>query len=480
MHPSHTHKASPAGEPLLLMVSESSSSLKRKRNDGSAGPSVSGAVFNVSTSIVGAGIMSIPAAMRVLGVIPCVLLIAAVAALANSSVEFLLRYTRCSGGSYAGVMGDAFGRAGAVVLNVCVVFTTMGTLIVYLIIIGDVMSGSAVGKDAHVGGAAGGLARALAGDDGEAQLRPAAVRLPAWCLARAARLAACRGLARALAGEAADGEAPTRLAATAGDSLRYTSAVSILLAVVFIIISLGIAVYTIFTGTVNMPRMFPDFSRLSSPFELFTAVPVIVVAFTFHFNVHPIRAELKSSSDMKAAVRISLVLCSAIYVLVGFFGFLLFGEATMADVLVNFDRSSGAGVPQALNDLARLSYALHLVLVFPLLNFSLRINVDELLFQGKRSPLATDTPRFMFLTAALMVLLYALAIVIPSIWTLIQYGGSVFPVSLSLIFPGAIVLRDIDGTAKKKDKAVALTMIMLAVISSSIAITANIMSSNRN
>lgn len=50
------------------------------------------------------------------------------------------------------------------------------------------------------------------------------------------------------------------------------------------LISLGIAVYALFKGTATMPRMLPDFSRLSSPFELFTAVPVIVVAFTFHFN----------------------------------------------------------------------------------------------------------------------------------------------------------------------------------------------------
>ena len=68
------------------------------------------------------------------------------------------------------------------------------------------------------------------------------------------------------------------------DSLRFTSAISILLAVVFMLISLGIALYALFKGTATMPRMLPDFSRLSSPFELFTAVPVIVVAFTFHFN----------------------------------------------------------------------------------------------------------------------------------------------------------------------------------------------------
>uniref|UniRef100_M8D0L3 Amino acid transporter transmembrane domain-containing protein n=1 Tax=Aegilops tauschii TaxID=37682 RepID=M8D0L3_AEGTA len=254
--------------------------------------SVLGAVFNVSTSVVGAGIMSIPAAMRVLGVAPALALIVGVALLANVAVDFMLRYTRGTP-SYAALMGGSFGRAGAKLLNVFIAFNCVGTLTVYLIII---------------------------------------------------------------------------------DSLRYTSALSILLAAVFMLITMGIAVYTVFTGTAKMPRMLPDFSTLASPFELFTAVPVIVVAFTFHFNVHPIRAELSKTSDMKSAVRISLVLCAAIYAAVGFFGFLLFGDATMPDVLANFDRSSGSGVPQALNDAARLSYALHLVLVFPLPLLSLRVN----------------------------------------------------------------------------------------------------------
>jgi amino acid permease len=164
--------------------------------------------------------------------------------------------------------------------------------------------------------------------------------------------------------------------------------------------------------------------------------------------VHPIRAELSKTSDMMAAVRVSLVLCAAIYAAVGFFGFLLFGDATMDDVLANFGDAT-VGVPQALNDAARLSYALHLVLVFPLLLFSLRVNVDELLFSGRR-PLATDTRRFVSLTASLMAVLYALAIAIPSIWTLFQYSGSTFAVTISLIFPGAIVLRYASHCLNKK------------------------------
>uniref|UniRef100_A0ACD5VSJ7 Uncharacterized protein n=1 Tax=Avena sativa TaxID=4498 RepID=A0ACD5VSJ7_AVESA len=434
-------KRAAADEPLLLPEFSGG-------HGGGGGASVSGAVFNLSTSIIGAGIMSIPAAMRVLGVAPTLVLIAAVAVLSDVSVEFMLRYTgwACGPPSYAGVMGDAFGRAGAAALNVFVAFTTAGTLVVYLIIIGDVMSGTAGAGEEHAG-VLGELFGARWWTEREFVMLVTAVvvLLPLVLLRRV-------------------------------DSLRFTSAVSILLAAVFMLITMGIAVYTILSGTAKMPRMLPDFSRLSSPFELFTAVPVIVVAFTFHFNVHPIRAELSKTSDMKSAVRISLVLCSVIYAAVGFFGFLLFGDATMPDVLANFDRSSGSGVPQALNDAARLSYALHLVLVFPLLHYSLRVNVDELLFPGRR-PLATDTRRFVALTAALMAALYVLAIAIPSIWTLFQYTGSTFAVCISLIFPGAIVLRDVHGIAKRKDKAMAATMIILAVITSSIAIASNIMTS---
>ncbi|KAM0827792.1 hypothetical protein ACQ4PT_067966 [Festuca glaucescens] len=412
---------------------------------GGGGASVLGAVFNVSTSVVGAGIMSLPATMRVLGVAPAVALIVAVALLSNTAVDFMLRYTR-SRPSYAALMGGSFGRAGAALLNVFVAFNCVGTLTVYLIIIGDVMSGPVSGGKGHAG------------------VLPEWFG-PHWWTGREAVLVAAAVILLPL------------VLQKRVDSLRYTSAVSILLAALFMLITMGITVYTIFSGTAKMPRMLPDFSRLSSPFELFTAVPVIVLAFTFHFNVHPIRAELSKASDMKSAVRISLVLCSVIYAAVGFFGFLLFGDDTMPDVLANFDRSSGSsGVPQALNDAARLSYALHLVLVFPLLHYSLRVNVDELLFPGRR-PLATDTRRFVALTAALMAGLYVLAIAIPSIWTLFQYTGSTFAVCISLIFPGAIVLRDVHGIAKRKDKAMAATMIILAVITSSIAIASNIMSS---
>lgn len=96
--------------------------------------------------------------------------------------------------------------------------------------------------------------------------------------------------------------------------------------------------------------------------------------------VHPIRAELGKPSDMSLAIRISLVICVAIYFAIGFFGYLLFGDIIMADILINFDQNSNSPIEKLLNDIVCLSYTSCLVLVGPVLNFSLRANIDELLF----------------------------------------------------------------------------------------------------
>lgn len=111
--------------------------LLQEKKQGEKRASVYGAVFNVSTSIIGAGIMSIPATLKVLGVIPAFLLITIVAWLVDISVKFLLRYTHSGDTTtYAGVMREAFGRVGSVSVQVCVMITNLGCLIIYLIIIG--------------------------------------------------------------------------------------------------------------------------------------------------------------------------------------------------------------------------------------------------------------------------------------------------------------------------------------------------------
>ncbi|GLT92893.1 hypothetical protein SLE2022_107050 [Rubroshorea leprosula] len=94
------------------------------------------------------------------------------------------------------------------------------------------------------------------------------------------------------------------------------------------------AISALIEGKANNPKLLPD--NKTSFFDLFTAFPVIVSAFTSQLNVHPITFELGKPSDITTAVRISLVLCAAIYFATGFFGYFIFGEEIMSGYTCKF------------------------------------------------------------------------------------------------------------------------------------------------
>ena len=68
------------------------------------------------------------------------------------------------------------------------------------------------------------------------------------------------------------------------ESLSLSSAVGVLLAVVFVGICFVMAVSALLEGKTKSPRLLPKLDNQASFLNLFTAVPVIVTAFTFHFN----------------------------------------------------------------------------------------------------------------------------------------------------------------------------------------------------
>lgn len=410
---------------------------------------VSGAVFNISTTMVGAGIMSIPATIKVLGIIPGLLVIVLVAVITDLTVEFMLR---CTGSgkavTYAGMVGESFGSVGSLAVKICVITTNLGVLIVYFIILGDVLCGNEFNGDTHLGilqqwfGIHWWTCRAFA-------LLTVAlfIMLPLVMLRRV-------------------------------DSLKYSSALSILLALVFVVICSSMALHALWSGKTQSVRILPDFSQVTA-LDLFTTVPIFVTGFGFHVNVHPIRAELVKPTDMSIAVRLSLLICVAIYFAIGFFGYLLFGESIMPDVLINFDQNSDSSIGRLLDDVVRLSYALHLALVFPIMNYSLRANIDELLFSKKnKPPLALDTPRFVSLTLVLLAFTYLLAVAIPNVWYFFQFLGSTTIPCLSFLFPAAIILRDRHDISKTKDQVIAIVVIILAVGTSGIAIWTNLYGSS--
>ncbi|CAK9158515.1 unnamed protein product [Ilex paraguariensis] len=408
------HRRSPRITPLIP-----------QKHEGSVencfdGASFSGAVFNLSTTIVGAGIMALPATLKQLGAIPGLIVIVLAAMLTESSIDMILRFSRASksASSYSALVGDVFGGVGRTLLQVCIVINNVGTLIVYMIIIGDVLSGTS-SDGVHYSG----LMEEWFGQQ--------------WWTTRPFLLLLTTLFVFA-----------PLLSFKRLDSLRYTSALSVGLAVVFVAITAGVAVIKLIDG---------------------------ITAYICHHNIHPIENELKDPTQMKLIVRTSITLCSSVYLATSFFGFLLFGDHTLDDVLANFDGDLGIPYGSLLNDVVRVSYGIHLMLVFPLVFFSLRLNLDGLLYPYA-IPIAFDNRRFFSVTTALMGFIFLGANFVPSIWDAFQFTGATATVAVGFIFPAAITLRDTYGIATKNDQLVSWIMIFFAVSSSTMAISSDIYS----
>ncbi|PIN19515.1 Amino acid transporter protein [Handroanthus impetiginosus] len=394
--------------PLLTRKKIESSSFSRQDFNGA---SFEGAVFNLSTTIMGAGIMALPATMNVLGLGLGIAVVVFVAVLTEFSVGMLLRYSKaCGADSYGGVMGDAFGEVGRGILQVCVVINNIGVLVVFMIIIGDVLSGSSSSGVHHPG--------VLESWFGKHWWNARFFVLVMTTLCVLTPLACFKRI----------------------DSLRHTSALAVFLALVFLFITTAIAIVKWVQGTTTTPRFLPDITDLNSIWSLFTVVPVLVTAYVCHFNVQSIANELEDRSRIKSVVRTSLALCSIIYIVTGFFGFLLFGNSTLDDVLSNFDTNVGIPFGSELNDAVRVSYALHLMLVFPVIFYPFRLNLDGLLFPSS-VPLASDNRRFSLLTVGLISVAFLGANFIPSIRDAFQFTSATAAVCLWFIFPVAIALR---------------------------------------
>ncbi|KAL5987488.1 Amino acid transporter avt6a [Asimina triloba] len=390
--------------------------------DGFSGASYAGAVFNLSTTIVGAGIMGLPATMKVLGLGPGIAMIVFVAFLTEASIDMLLRFSNAGKSvSYGGVMGDAFGKFGKILFQACVVVNNIGVLIVYMIIIGiashppgcsDVLSGTSSSGVHHSG--------ILEGWFGVHWWNGRFFVLLVTTLGVFAPLTSLKRV----------------------DSLRYTSALSVALAVVFVIITVGITIIKLINGSIAMPRWLPNIPDLTSVWKLFTTVPVLATAYICHFNVHSIENELEDSSQIQSIVRTSLGLCSTVYITTSFFAFLLFGDATLDDVLANFDSNLGIPYGSLLNDAVRICYALHLMLVFPIVFFALRLNFDGLAFPSS-GPLVLDNRRFVLMNAGLIAVVFLGANFVPSIWDAFQFTGATSGVCIGYIFPAAITLSSL-------------------------------------
>ncbi|WOG99282.1 hypothetical protein DCAR_0518630 [Daucus carota subsp. sativus] len=373
------------------------------------GSGLYGAVFNLTTTVIGAGIMALPATMKIMGIITGTIMIVVMGILAEVSIELFVRYSvESKADSYGEAVQNALGKNAKILSEICIIINNAGILVVYLIIMGDVMSGSWQ----HAGVFDQWWGHGFWDHRKLLILLVLIIFLAPLC-------------------------ALDRI-----DSLSLTSAASVVLAVVFIVVAFVVAFVKFLQGTLDSPRWVPDLSSTQAIMDLLVVIPIMTNAYVSHFNVPPIYNELegKSPEKMNRVGRITTVLCIFLYASTAISAYLIFANDTESDVLTNFDKDLGVPYSTGLNYFVRISYIIHLILVFPVIHFSLRQTVDTLLFEGA-PPLTESRQRCLALTGGLLLILYVGSTTIPNIWTAFKFTGATTAVSLGFTFPSLIALK---------------------------------------
>ncbi|KAL7590119.1 amino acid transporter AVT6E [Lactuca sativa] len=406
-----------------------------------------GAVFNLTTTVIGAGIMALPATMKVLGLVTGIVLILLMGILSEISVELLIRFSvQCKATSYGEVVEQALGSPARILSEICIVLNNAGVLVVYLIIMGDVMSGSPRHSGVFI---------QWFGANGFWENRRLIILIALVVL-----LAPLCALDRI-------------------ESLSVTSAASVVLAIIFVIVACVVAFIMVVEGKTDPPRLIPDFSSEQAILDLLVVIPIMSNAYVCHFNVQPIYNELegRSPQKMNKVGRLTTVICVFIYWSTAVAGYLLFGNNTEADVLTNFDKPLAIRFSEGLSYIVRVGYIFHLILVFPVIHFSLRQTVDALVFKGAK-PLCKSRKRCLGLTCVLLMLIYMASTMIPSIWTAFKFTGATTAVSLGFTFPALIALRLGGGSngLSSRERLFSWVMLVLAIMVSIVGVVSNIYS----
>lgn len=135
---------------------------------------------------------------------------------------------------------------------------------------------------------------------------------------------------------------------------------------------------------------------------------------------------------------------AALYVTGAVAGYLLFGEDTAVDVLVNFNSaalSASSSLFTVVAIIVQVLYCIHMITVVPIMFYPLRLACNDLLFGGLPKALEDDRPRFLGLTAGLLLLIFLISIFIPNLWLVFNLLGATATLLIGFVFPALLALR---------------------------------------
>ena len=397
---------------------------------------------------MGAGILSIPIVMRYIGIFPGTLFICFIAFVTIYSVNLLIQCQEITGKSgYSLFAKITLGPPGSLLVKIIIIINNFGLCCAYLRIFGETMKTTVqafVPKDSYWV------------TNWHNYLYILIISLIMLIFIFQKNI----------------------------DSLKKVSMVGVTSISMFVISLIALflykAIFHLFPQKITGKYFLPSCTAM----ECLQSLPTVFLAFTFQFNVFPIYFSLKDKSrkEMLDATKIGVAFCLLIFMLTGFFGFMMYGTNMNDTILkelyndmVHYKTSDN--FIKFLVIIINTSFVVSTLMSFPPMFFSLKKNfLNSLIFckkkcvfhhhegnkskdsgehQTETSKLNENSELFSnstqnIIIICLYIIMIVLTILIPKLKIIFHIVGSTAGNFISFIFPNIFYIRLIKMGKRKE------------------------------
>lgn len=201
------------------------------------------------------------------------------------------------------------------------------------------------------------------------------------------------------------------------------------------------------------------------PSGITQCLPIFSMALSCQMQIFEIYDSLQNQSleKMNDIVKFGTAICTGVYILVGSFGYIAFGDQQMSgNILISLS-------PSFASDIIKFGFVLSVAVSFPLVIFPCRASLYSLIYhrvsacegddscnnldnldletkpflQQSHSDTAHYIPehRFKYITISIIVVSLIIGILIPSIELVIGLVGSTIGVAICIMFPASCFIK---------------------------------------
>ena len=369
------------------------------------GASLASSIVNLANTIIGAGLLTLPFAMKISGgVIPFALLFVCVSVGSAYGFRLLCRCCELTGKYTYRELGDAALPGRGWLIEAAKGAYTTGTCIAYMVLIADFSTLLADDVFPH--------------DHGSRFIRTLNTIFSSRSTATIVLAVLCcfpLSLLRSL------------------NALRFTSLLSIACISYTVLAVLGTFAFKYHfkvNDTVKLISVSPEFLG---------ALPLMSVSMTGHHNAPTFYRELRNRSEARfgTVVNCALIICLTAYTIMATSGYLCFGSSVQGDVLNSLVVGSGVAI------IARFALLITIITSYPLVFNSMRLAARELLGSATGFGSGTEMTSLGALaySTVFVSLHVVVALLVPQVEVVLGYNGSVFGTSIVYIMPALMCIK---------------------------------------